>query len=811
MNKYLEIAISGPPRRTFTYRTDGQTFESLTPGALVAVTFGGKRMIGFYLGETARPNFKTKEIEAVLEAKPQYTAKHLKFYRWIADYYFANPADVLSLTTPPHISPNATTRIFLNQHTNKHPECADLNHLPERILRRLQIGEPLRPRDIKEIDQLTVIGVRGFLERKLFVERVHYKAQTHGRLLGYRVIDRKTLKNSLVKENGSLSNGHSSQIGETLDSDAPISRKRLLDAGLSVGRLKILAENKTIHPVYADAASDLLKELPIRQGLSKLRLNSEQRAVVDAVSETLTDGFSPFLLHGITGSGKTLVYVELIKRILKQGRSALFLTPEIALAGETLAYLRGSLQEEVGLWHSALSKAERTMLWRKLSSGEVRVLVGPRSALFAPLRKPGLVVVDEEHDESYKQDEPAPRFQGRDAAVMFARTLKIPIVLGSGTPSIESYHNAKTGRYKLLELRKRPSGVQTPLISLVDMNSDAPAGDEKLVSQTVRIETQERLDRGEQVILYLNRRGFAPRIRCCDCGEIPHCPDCQCSLTYHSRGEKIVCHLCGFTRKGVIACPNCECIDFAKLGSGTQRMEESVEALFSNARVARLDSDASTARGAWRILREFASEDYNLLIGTQMISKGLDLPGVTLAVALAPEPETGMIDFRSDEKAFAKILQVAGRSGRAKKAGKALVQTYQPDSELMRAVVSQDFIKLYQSQLEFRKRLSYPPFSRISRIALSGTDEQEARDLALRFSEKLNKRVGRSNLHVSIADPAPCQIYRLRGRYRYQITVITKNMTRFSEFLTEWERREARFALPASVRMSVDIDAYDFS
>lgn len=803
MKKYLEIAISGPLRKTFTYSSDGPTVESLTPGALLSVEFAGKRVIGFYLGETSRPRFKTKEIESVLQPAPHYSRRRFKFYRWLADYYFANPADVLTLTTPPHFTAKASTKIYLSATAERASDRSALEHLPERILRRLRAGDSLRPRDISEIDQLTVIGVRGYLERELFSERISYKSTAQARLVGYRVLQQSAL--------GEQTGAATESLGAALHSDAPISRKRLLDAGLSAGRLKRLVEDNALQPVFADAARDLFKELPVRDGLSKLKLNSEQRAAVEAVSESLSGGFAPYLLHGITGSGKTLVYVELIRRTLAQGRSALFLTPEIALAGETLAYLRGALGDEVGLWHSALSKAERTTLWRKLEAGELRVLVGPRSALFAPLKNPGLVVVDEEHDESYKQDEPSPRFQGRDAAVMFARTLKIPVVLGSGTPSVESYHNAQSGRYTLLELKKRPSGVQAPSISLVDMNSDAPAGDEKLVSQTVRVETQERLNRGEQVILYLNRRGFAPRVRCCDCGEIPHCPDCHSSLTYHSRGEKVVCHLCGFTRQGVIACPNCEGTEFAKLGSGTQRMESSISELFDNARSVRLDSDASTARGAWRILREFSGGKYNLLIGTQMISKGLDLPDVTLAVILAPDPETGMVDFRSDEKSFAKILQVAGRSGRADKAGIALVQTYQPDSELMRAVVRQDFGALYQQQLEFRRRSHFPPFSRIARITLSGVDESEARGAALSFFEKLHKRVKQAGLHISVYDPAPCQLYRLRGRYRYQITLISKNMTRLSETLTEWERKETRFALPTSVRVAVDIDAYDFS
>ncbi|HSG98512.1 MAG TPA: primosomal protein N' [candidate division Zixibacteria bacterium] len=798
MDTFAEVAISGPLRKTFTYAVSASDAPLLQPGLTVSVEFGKRRVRGFYLGPAPKPSFPTKPLTVPRNAALACEPERLEFYRWLADYYFANPADTLALALPPHTRRAVNPRLYLNEPLTSAAQSA-LSLIPERIARRLDAGKPLRKPDLKEIDSVTVGGVRALLDSGALVERHEAVAAPPGRLRGYRIAQPELVAQEVDAESLPL-----------VGSIAPVSRARLLDAGMSDYRIKLLCEAGALVKVYANLVDDLLDTLPARRDVGGLRLNVEQRAACEHISPSLGAEFKAFLLHGVTGSGKSLVYSQLARETLRRGKSTLALTPEIALAGELLAYLRGTLGADVALWHSALSVAERAALWRRLTAGDARVLVGARSALFAPLKHLGLIIVDEEHDESYKQDEPAPRFHGRDAAVMLARTLKIPIVLGSGTPSLESYYNAQRGRYSLVELRTRPGGTQQPRIELIDMNSERLSAESPHVSCALKEAVTQRLANKQQVILYLNRRGFAPRLRCRECGETPSCPDCNSALTYHKRGERLICHFCGFTRADITRCPACGGAKLSQLGAGTQKLEDSAAALFAGARAVRLDTDAVTRGGAWKTLRDFADGKYNLLLGTQMISKGIDIPGVSLVGAVMADAEANLVDFRAGEKSFAKLTQVAGRSGRAGTQGLALTQTYNPRSALMQAVAAGDYHAFYESELADRRRAGFPPFSRIARIVLSATQEAPLENAAAGFAAELRARLGKARSSARTLGPAPCQMYRLRGRYRRHVLVTVNGMKAFVDLLTDWDNRSPRFGLPTTVRVAVDIDANDF-
>ncbi|MCH9032507.1 MAG: primosomal protein N' [candidate division Zixibacteria bacterium] len=696
MKKYIRVAVSGPLRRSFTYFCDKDILSKLSPGATLTVPFGRKVVAGFYLEETTRPNFPTKEIRSTLICAPSFDQERFKFYKWIADYYFANPADVLSLAIEPRLRKRGA-KVFLGENVSE----GDFFAVPERIQKRLSEGKSLRPNDIREIDNLQKGGVLELLRKGALVEKFTFSETNFRQITGYQILDSARLRDSLDRAEAKL----------TL-SDSAVSRERLIKSGLSVSAIRTLVRNASLEPVYADPLSNLLERFRVRAGLRELALNSQQDAVVKRICESFEKGYETFLLHGITGSGKTLVYCHLAEKALSRGKSVLILTPEIVLAGETLGYIRGYFKEEVALWHSGLTQTQRAALWQKVYSGAIRIVVGARSALFAPIQNLGLIIVDEEHDESYKQDDPAPRFNARDSSVMLGRISKIPVVLGSGTPSIESYFNALSGRYTLLKLTERPGGASAPEIRLIDLNKDKPVDNESFLSETLRNEAQKRLDKGEQVILYLNRRGFSPRLRCRECGDTPACPDCSATLTYHLKGNRLICHFCGYAIARPDKCEACKKGgDFIFLGHGSQRIEDSVTSVFEGARPLRLDSDSSASkRVVWRSLNDFANEKYNLLIGTQMISKGIDFPKVTLVGAIIADFGLGVTDFRANEKTFAKLTQVAGRCGRAERKGLALAQTFDPNSRVMSAVAKGDYESFFEGELFERRQKKRPPY-----------------------------------------------------------------------------------------------------
>jgi primosomal protein N' (replication factor Y) len=382
--------------------------------------------------------------------------------------------------------------------------------------------------------------------------------------------------------------------------------------------------------------------------------------------------------------------------------------------------------------------------------------------------------------------------------------------LGSASPSIESYHHACSGRYRLLRLTKRPGGATLPLVRLVDMRTERVRGDLPFISYPLKKEVQNRLKQDEQVILYLNRRGYSPQLKCADCGYVPQCPHCRVNLTYHKAGRKLSCHYCGFVTTGYDRCSKCNSTDILYLGAGTQKVEETIPRLFEGATVVRFDSDSTTGRTkAYRILSEFAQKKYNLLLGTQMVTKGLDLPGVTIVGVLAADLSLDFPDFRSSEKTFAQLLQVAGRSGRAERPGEVLIQTYYPDSEVINAAAAQDYQAFYEREIRSREQLLYSPFLRLVNCILSSTDEKKLQSSALSFRDRLQEMIKAANLRVYLLGPAPCPLYYLRGRYRRHLIVKTRQVVKFVRMLTDWENCQPRFKLPSLIKVVIDVDPDD--
>ena len=786
-----EVAVAGPLRRTFIYRVP-ESIGELQPGQRLLVPFGRGRKTGYYLGPAPRrPGLKLKDITRAIDAFSYFSPELFKFCRWMADYYFANPADCLVAALPPPLKSGAVAAYFWKTKPD---------WLPPSLARRAGRGKRVTPAVLSRIT-----GESGLFQRLVDEAAIVEQPLPESSLQSMRYVALRAAGFEVWEKHFAT---RKFQPGKF---DGSKTRVELKEAGWSDYQIRLALRENILLPVYRDEEhGSVLEFVQAREDVSGIVLNAEQQAVVEELHKSLGGPFSPTLLHGVTGSGKTIVYCHLCRDLLQKGKTALVLTPEIALTGSILSYFRGFFGDLVTVIHSAMTDRERWASWRDIRSGRCKIVVGPRSAIFAPLPDLGLIVVDEEHDQSYKQSDPAPRFHGRDAAVMRAKLNDIPILLGTASPSLESYHHARSGRYRLLRLTRRPAGAGLPTVHVVDMRKDRLRGDLSFMSFPLKQEMENRLANGEQAILYLNRRGHSPQLKCCTCGEVPQCPHCRINMTYHKVGHKLSCHYCGFVRTSYDVCPKCRGTEFIYLGVGTQKVEESLSRLFKDARAVRLDSDSASGRKrAHAILSEFASRKSNVLLGTQMVTKGLDFPGVTLVGVLSADMSLDLPDFRASEKTFARLLQVSGRSGRSQSPGEVKVQTYYPGSDLIADAARQDYEAFFDREIESRRALSFPPFSRLVNFTLSGSDEKKLEKTALEFSARLRDKISRSGLKAELLGPAPRPLYLLRGKYRRHMFVKTRQVVKLVGMLTEWETAEPRFKLPSAIKLVVDVDPDD--
>src|ERR1700730_4298634 len=536
-----------------------------------------------------------------------------------------------------------------------------------------------------------------------------------------------------------------------------------------------------------------------------IQLNSEQKNALEMVVQAVDARDNrPILLHGVTGSGKTEVYLQAIDRCLKQDRGALVLVPEISLTPQTVERFKMRFQADlIAVLHSHLSAGERHDEWHKLNSGRARVAIGARSAVFAPVQRLGLIVVDEEHETSYKQEE-APRYHARDLAVVRAQLDQCAILLGSATPSLESYQNAKTGKYRLVHLNSRVDDRQLPLIRVVDMRQEyLKQKHVPLISSSLANAIETRLAKKEQTILFLNRRGFPTSLICNQCGFVCECPNCSVALTFHLGENRLKCHLCGHMALAPRKCPKCSDSSIRYAGYGTEKVESAVQKIFPSATVARMDADSMTRKDAYRtILQAFGTGKIDILVGTQMIAKGLDFPNVTLVGIINADVGLHMPDFRAGERTFQLLTQVAGRAGRGDMVGEVYVQSSTPFSPSIQFARHHNFEGFWEQEIDFRERCDYPPFLHLLMVHIRSEHQRRAEFTAetihRRLSEKLDQGV---TLHPVV--PAP--IERSKGYYRYQILLRTKSIRRLSKSVRSIIER---LTFPDAVHVSVDVDPY---
>lgn len=537
------------------------------------------------------------------------------------------------------------------------------------------------------------------------------------------------------------------------------------------------------------------------------RLMEEQKEALSVICDSMAKSPSGVvLLHGVTGSGKTEVYLQAIQHAVDKGMGAIVLVPEISLTPQTVDRFRARFGDVVAVLHSSLSEGERHDEWHRIRDGHATIAVGARSALFAPVEKLGLIVVDEEHESTYKQDE-SPRYNARDVAVMRGRIERCCVVLGSATPSMESFSNVRAGRYQLAEMKQRVDDRSMPLVRVVDMRIEAEkTGQGAVFSDELVQGIYERLNLREQVILFLNRRGYSASLMCEQCGYVAECSECSISMKYHKRDQKLMCHVCGLETKVPVKCPGCGDPEFKYAGSGTQKIEEILQKLCPSARVARMDSDTMRKKDAYRkVLDAFRSGKIDVLIGTQMIAKGLDFPNVTLVGVLLADMSLNVPDFRSGERTFQLLTQVSGRAGRGEKAGEVIVQTYSPHHPAIQAARQLNYVGFCEQDLEFRRELHYPPFSHLVMVGFKGKQEEQVAKVAEHFYATLERVLPES---VMPSPPMAAPLARAKGVYRYQIMLRCKHAIRMIKPL---RYVLGRYRFPKEVSCSVDVDAVSMS
>ncbi|HJM83369.1 MAG TPA: primosomal protein N' [Nitrospinota bacterium] len=549
----------------------------------------------------------------------------------------------------------------------------------------------------------------------------------------------------------------------------------------------------------------VMSDNSVKQDAIPAKLTPEQGTIAREVGDYIGSGrFQTFLLKGVTGSGKTEIYADLARRALEHGRSTLALAPEIELAILIARRLSKRLGVEVFLLHSGMTPAQRSIVWDNIRQGDPCIVVGARSAVFAPIKNLGIVIVDEEHDASYKESE-SPRYNGRDVAIKRGSVEKVPVLLGSATPSLESYYNATTGKYRLLEMVSRLDGKNLPKITVCLPDPEI------LISNGLQKEVQKRLKSQEQSLLFLNRRGSARFVLCRRCGFVFKCPNCSVSLVSHKLPTRLICHICDYSQKAIDECPECHCKDMLEGGFGTQRLERELTELFPNSRIARMDRDTTSKRGSSsKILAALSSGKIDILVGTQMITKGHDYPNITLVGILSVEDELYMPDFRSSERTFQQIIQAAGRSGRGDNPGKVILQTISGANHSVSAAIEGDYTRFYKEELRLRKEAGYPPFLRLARVTIESGSKQAGE----MFIERLSRAIyslSKKEDHISILGPSEAVIFKAKNRWRWKVLLKSESTVKLGVSLSGFIEMLDGLKIDngGRVRLVIDVDPID--
>jgi len=774
----------------------------------VIVPFREKRLCGIVTELHDRePKFKAKPVLQVLDTVSALTPELMQLGRWIAHYYIAPIGEVLRTMLPLaaefrrvigyHITDkglealHAASTIGSSLRSRQEPDQQMLEYA---VLNRLADGEMMREASLRAAAGAPR-SVLQVLLRKKWIARED--------LSGVRDASRNIQIAKLMTAGGKL-NANQQRIIDYL--------RLQPEQNATVATLRELAVPRTTLQTLVRRGIVGLHDEPAGFRMSGLKprkleflFNPAQKAALDQINAAVDERqFLPMLLHGVTGSGKTAVYLSAMQAMLAKGRSAILLVPEIGLTPAMAADLHQIFGDEVAILHSALTDDERAEQWKRIRSGESHIVVGTRSAIFAPVPDLALIVVDEEHDHSYKQDE-TPRYHARDVAVMRAKMCNAVAVLGSATPSLETYYNAAQGRYKLIELSERIEQRPLPEVEVLDMREEFQrTKKEEVLSRKLVEEIGECLARNEQAMILLNRRGFSSFVLCRSCGDTVQCRNCAIAMTYHKREHRLICHYCGFVRPAPKTCPKCGSEYVQYLGTGSEKLEQILHGLFPQARIGRLDRDTVRGRDDLeRILSALHAREIDLLVGTQMIAKGHDIPNVTLVGVVGSDAALSFPDFRAAERTFQLLTQVAGRAGRGESPGKVVLQTFYPDHYAIQYAAAHDYRGFYEKEARFRSWMHYPPFNAVSNVVVRSSKLDEA----LTWSGVLGKWFEATRLEgVRVMGPAAAAIVRLKTEYRYHFLLKSASRERMNAALRAMIEHAVAQKIPRT-NLVVDVDA----
>lgn len=757
---YAEVLLPVPIQGTFTYSVPAEMADMVRVCHRVIVPFGRKK---FYTGivsaltPVAPEGYEVKDIAMIVDANPVVRHPQLKFWKWLADYYLCTPGEVYKAAVPAGLKLESET--FISVAPDFEEDADDRLSDRETVVmetlmtsdKKISIDTLKKKTEFANISHIvsSLLDKGAIVISENLVERYKSRKEVYVRLSA-----RKGDSDSLHMAFDAVRNGSKQETALLALIELSGFMRQGVDVLNEVSRSELMEKSGVTSTVLAAMAKkgiiEIYKKEISRFAYSGLvsgelpRLTSHQDEALAGIHKSWFD-HDITLLHGVTSSGKTEIYIHLIDYILKEKRQALYLVPEIALTTQLTGRLQKVFGEKVVIYHSKFSDNERVDIWKRLlSSSEPCVVIGARSSVFLPFTSLGLVIVDEEHETAYKQQDPAPRYNARDAAIVLAKMHGAKTLLGSATPSIETYYKAKTKRFGLVTLKERFEGAKLPEIELVDMALARKKGEViGIFSATTRRLVNESVGRGEQAILFLNRRGYAPIARCKMCGYVPKCDNCDVSLTYHRHSDKLICHYCGTPYGVPEVCPACKEPGIEVLGYGTERVEEEIETIFPDKKILRMDLDTTRSKDSYdNIIDDFSKGKAQILVGTQMVSKGLDFDNVSTVGVINADTMINLPDFRASERAFNMLEQVSGRAGRKKAEGKVAIQTYNPSNPIFPYLISHDYEGFYENEIVERQKYNYPPFVRVIYVYVKHRDQAAVSSIAFEFASRLRSLFG---------------------------------------------------------------------
>ena len=769
-----KVIVDVPAQQTnkpFDYRIPTRLQHVLRQGMRVIVPFGPRKVQGFVIDIVSESEFpKLREIIEPMDIQPILNKELLQLSDWLTEKTLCYKISAFQVMLPPALKAKYEKKIRIKDRQMLHT-------LPPSLQHYFAKQDTINWEDVLKSGELT-----------------HFQKQVEDGILEVLYIVKERVKKKQIKiiapsidileKKAELSKRNTKQImviDYFISNPKPIERQKILSLlGISSSVIKSLVDKgilyESMQEVYRDPYQDRIFE-----HTEPLQLTKEQSVAIKPILQTIEEKrHDVFLLYGITGSGKTEIYMQSIQKVLEEGREGIVLVPEISLTPQMVNRFKGRFGDEVAVLHSGLSIGEKYDEWRKIQRKEVRVAVGARSAIFAPFENLGIIIIDEEHETSYKQED-NPRYHARDVAIERARTHNCSVILGSATPSLETFARAKKGVYQLLTLSKRMNDQSLPTVDIVDMREELREGNRTMFSRLLYDKLQDRLMKKEQTVLFLNKRGHSSFVMCRDCGYVIQCPNCDISLTYHRYQQQMKCHYCGYEAVVPTICPECTSEHIRYFGTGTQKVEEELGKIFPEARVIRMDVDTTSRKGSHeKLLTAFEEGKADILLGTQMIAKGLDFPNITLVGVLSADTMLHLPDFRSSEKTFQLLTQVSGRAGRHELAGEVVIQTYSPEHYSIELASQQDYDQFYQKEMMIRKIHRYPPFYYLALITVSHEELMKVVDVTEKISVTLSSRLSKG---AHILGPVACPIPRINNKYRYQCIVKYKKEPKLTQTL----------------------------